>query len=70
MTFGSPPVVLAALAPPEEPQIIFYRGQAADTTVTQDEVPADDVRRCRVLWIAGALALGATASRPSHGWSP
>ena len=26
------PVVLAALAPPEEPQIIFYRGQAAPDT--------------------------------------
>ncbi len=63
------PVVLAALAPPEEPQIIFYRGQAApDTTVTEDEVPVDDVRGCRVLWMSqGALALGATAES-SFAW--
>ena len=63
------PVVLAALAPPEEPQIIFYRGQAApDTTVRQDEVPVDDMRGCRVLWMSqGALALGATADS-SFAW--
>jgi 5-dehydro-2-deoxygluconokinase len=63
------PVVLAALAPPEEPQIIFYRGQAApDTTVTQGELPVDDVRECRVLWMSqGALALGATAES-SFAW--
>ena len=57
------------MAPPEEPQIIFYRGQAApDTTVRQDEVPVDDMRGCRVLWMSqGALALGATADS-SFAW--
>ena len=57
------PVVLAALAPPEEPQIIFYRGEAApDTTITTSEVPESDIAGCRVFWMSqGALAQGATA---------
>jgi len=57
------PVVLAALAPPEEPQIIFYRGEAApDTTITTSEVPKSDIAGCRVFWMSqGALAQGATA---------
>jgi hypothetical protein len=57
------PVVLAALAPPEEPQIIFYRGEAApDTTITTSEVPHSDIADCRVFWMSqGALAQGATA---------
>lgn len=57
------PVVLAALAPPEDPQIIFYRGTAApDTTVTTSDVPESDIRDCRVFWMSvGALAQGSTA---------
>ena len=63
------PVVLAALAPPEDPQIIFYRGTAApDTTVRTTDVPEDDIRNCRVLWMSvGALAQGATA-QASFDW--
>ncbi|HEV8024173.1 MAG TPA: PfkB family carbohydrate kinase [Candidatus Nanopelagicales bacterium] len=57
------PVVLAALAPPEDPQIIFYRGEAApDTTVIAADVPDADIRGCTVLWMSvGALAQGSTA---------
>jgi len=57
------PVVLAALAPPEEPQIVFYRGEAApDTTVVASDVPETDIRDCRILWMSqGALAQGTTA---------
>ena len=63
------PVVLAALDPPEDPQIIFYRGDAApDTTIATDDVPATSIRECRVLWMsAGALAEGATA-QSSFDW--
>jgi len=63
------PVVLAALAPPEEPQIVFYRGDAApDTTVTLADVPADEIRDCRIFWMSqGALAQGTTADT-SFAW--
>ena len=63
------PVVLAALAPPEEPQIIFYRGEAApDTTITTSEVPESDIAECRVFWMSqGALAQGTTAES-SFAW--
>ena len=61
---GLTPVVLAALDPPEDPQIIFYRGQAApDTQITPDDVPAEVIRTTPVLWISfGALAQGTTAT--------
>lgn len=60
---GQTPVVLAALDPPEEPPIIFYRGTAApDTQITTNDVPVDVIRTCPVLWISfGALAQGETA---------
>ena len=60
---GQTPVVLAALDPPEEPQIIFFRGTAApDTQVTTSDVPIGVIVECPVLWIAfGALAQGTTA---------
>ena len=63
------PVVLAALAPPEDPQIIFYRGDAApDTTVGVDDVPQSAIRDCRVFWMSvGALARGSTA-QASFAW--
>lgn len=57
------PLAFAALTPPESPTVIFYRGAAApDTTITTADVPADVVRRCRILWISQAsLAQGSTA---------
>lgn len=61
---GLTPVVLAALDPPEDPQIVFYRGPAApDTQVTPGDVPTQVITQAPVLWISfGALALGATAT--------
>lgn len=58
------PVVLVALAPPEDPVIAFYRSEAApDTSIEFSTVPIADIRSCRVLWISGgALASGATAT--------
>ena len=55
--------MLAALDPPEDPQIIFFRGAAApDTQVTTSDVPIGVIVECPVLWIAfGALAQGTTA---------
>ena len=63
------PVVLAALAPPEDPQIIFYRGEAApDTTITAADVPQAAITECRVFWMSqGALAQGTTAEA-SFAW--
>lgn len=58
------PLALAALEPPETPQVAFYRGPAApDTTLAVDDVPADVIRACRLLWISqGSLAQGSTAT--------
>lgn len=58
------PLALAALEPPETPQVAFYRGPAApDTTLTVADVPADVVRDVRLLWISqGSLATGSTAT--------
>jgi 5-dehydro-2-deoxygluconokinase len=63
------PVVLAALAPPEEPQIVFYRGESApDTTIEATDVPDDAIRGCRIFWMSvGALAQGSTAEA-SFAW--
>lgn len=63
------PVVLAALAPPEEPQIIFYRGSAApDTTILATDVPEEAIRACDIFWMSvGALAQGSTADA-SFAW--
>ena len=57
------PLAFAALDPPEDPQILFYRWPyAPDTTMVVDDVPAEVVRECRVLWMSlGALATGTTA---------
>jgi 5-dehydro-2-deoxygluconokinase len=57
------PVVFAALDPPEDPQILFYRGAAApDTTVQVNDVPTRDIEDCRIFWMSvGALSQGATA---------
>jgi 5-dehydro-2-deoxygluconokinase len=57
------PLAFAALDPPEDPQILFYRWPfAPDTTMLVDDVSVDVVRECRVLWMSlGALATGTTA---------
>lgn len=66
---GQTPLALAALDPPESPQVVFYRGQAApDTTLVESDIPRDVVRSCGVLWISeGALAQGSTA-RAAMAW--
>ena len=58
------PLALAALEPPETPQVAFYRGPAApDTTLVVGDIPDDLVRGCRLLWISqGSLAQGSTAT--------
>lgn len=60
---GSTPLALAALDPPEEPTVAFYRGAAApDTTICATDVPLDAITSSRALWISqGALAQGSTA---------
>lgn len=57
------PLALAALEPPETPQVAFYRGPAApDTTLTAADVPAALIRDAGLLWISqGSLAAGSTA---------
>lgn len=57
------PLAFAALDPPEDPQILFYRWPyAPDTTLVEDDVPAEVVIGCPVLWMSlGALAVGTTA---------
>jgi len=60
---GQTPLALAALAPPETPQVVFYRGSAApDTHLVRADLPAEVVRDCPLLWLSlGALAQGSTA---------
>ena len=62
-TGGQTPLALAALDPPETPQVAFYRGPAApDTTLEASDLPDEVVRDCGLLWISqGALAQGSTA---------
>ena len=57
------PLAFAALDPPEDPQIMFYRWPyAPDSTLVVDDVPQDQIRSCRVLWMSlGALSSGTTA---------
>lgn len=61
---GQTPLALAALDPPETPQVAFYRGpEAPDTQIAVDDVPQHEIRQAGVLWISqGSLARGATAS--------
>src|SRR6478609_7211248 len=48
------PVVFCALAPPEDPPLLFYRLPVApDLTLTKDDVPWDLVRDVPVLWVTG-----------------
>lgn len=61
---ASTPLALAALDPPEDPTVAFYRGPAApDTTIEVDAVPASVISGARAFWMSqGALAQGSTAT--------
>ncbi|MBK9740757.1 MAG: 5-dehydro-2-deoxygluconokinase [Actinobacteria bacterium] len=63
------PLAFAALDPPEDPQVVFYRGtDPPDTTLVESDLPGDVVRGCRAFWMStGALAHGTTA-RASFAW--
>lgn len=60
---ASTPLALAALDPPEDPSVVFYRGPAApDTTITVEDVPESTILGARAFWMSqGALAQGSTA---------
>lgn len=60
---GQTPLALAALDPPETPQVVFYRGaEAPDTRIGSQDVPEPVIRAARILWISqGSLAKGVTA---------
>ncbi len=60
---GQTPLALVALAPPESPQIAFYRADPApDTALTADLLDDDTLRGSRTLWVShAALARGSTA---------
>jgi 5-dehydro-2-deoxygluconokinase len=48
------PVVFCALAPPEDPPLLFYRLPVApDLTLTADDVPWDTVAEVPLLWVTG-----------------
>ncbi len=58
------PIVLAALDPPEDPTIVFYREPAApDSTILPGEVDPGVVTSVPVFWVSG----GALAAEPSRG---
>lgn len=61
---GQTPLALAALDPPETPQVVFYRGvDAPDTGIGVADVPESAISQVPVLWISqGSLARGSTAS--------
>ncbi|MEI6363546.1 MAG: PfkB family carbohydrate kinase [Actinomycetes bacterium] len=61
---GQTPLALAALDPPETPQVAFYRGPAApDTQLQAGDLPDAVLRDCGLLWMSqGALASGPTAA--------
>jgi len=52
------PLVLAAMDPPEDPRIVFYRHpKAPDMEIRAEDVDLETVRAVPILWIsAGALA--------------
>jgi len=60
---GQTPVVLAALDPPEDPKIEFYRGKdAPDTQISRSSSLDCVVMAAQCFWVsAGALGHGATA---------
>lgn len=58
------PVVLAALDPPADPQIVFYREPAApDSTILPGDVDPGLAGSVPILWVSG----GALAAEPSRG---
>jgi 5-dehydro-2-deoxygluconokinase len=62
------PLALAALDPPETPEVAFYRGPSApDTRLLPGDLPDEVVRGCGLLWMSqGALATGSTAEASLH----
>src|SRR3954447_16563830 len=51
------PVVFCALAPPEDPPLLFYRLPVApDLTLTADDVPWETVAEVPLLWVTGTGA--------------
>lgn len=49
------PLAFAALTPPEEPELVFYRGASApDMQLRPDDVDDDTVTAVPVLWVAGS----------------
>ena len=58
------PIVLAALDPPANPQIVFYREPAApDSMILPGEVDRTTAESVPILWVSG----GALAAEPSRG---
>lgn len=60
---GLTPVVLAAMDPPEDPQVIFHRSnQSPDTTIQPAELSEQEVNAFDIFWLSGGtLAQGTTA---------
>jgi 5-dehydro-2-deoxygluconokinase len=57
------PIVVAVMDPPEDPQFVFYREPAPDSTILPEELDVYVAREVPILWIsAGALAV-----QPSRG---
>ena len=57
------PLAFAAMDPPEDPQLLFYREPAApDMQIELDTIDRDAVRKAAILWIS-ASALSAEPSR-------
>jgi len=61
------PVVFCALAPPEDPPLLFYRLPVApDLTLTADDVPWDTVADVPLLWVTGTGASVEPARSTQH----
>jgi 5-dehydro-2-deoxygluconokinase len=61
------PVVFCALAPPEDPPLLFYRLPVApDLTLTSDDVPWDTVADVPLLWVTGTGASVEPARSTQH----
>jgi 5-dehydro-2-deoxygluconokinase len=61
------PVVFCALAPPEDPPLLFYRLPVApDLTLTADDVPWDTVAEVPLLWVTGTGASVEPARSTQH----
>jgi 5-dehydro-2-deoxygluconokinase len=58
------PLAFAALAPPEDPELLFYRvPDAPDTTIDEATLDLDAITAVPVVWVsAGALAGGTSAA--------